>query len=128
MSTYLTELLQLIPTASGERDQQIFMAMAVLLSSLQFGPDPDCIAVHIKCRREFVAAMADRMEEANLWKNGSVDDQEWWDSNGELNGQALFAHAHVALGLLRREATPTGARYVDAATGELAGEWMRPVN
>jgi hypothetical protein len=35
------------------------------------------------------------MEEAGLWTDGLLDNREWWDSKGELNGVALFTHAHV---------------------------------
>jgi hypothetical protein len=78
---------------------------------------------HFLAAREFVVALIKHMEEAGLWTDGLLDDREWWDSEGELNGVALFTHAHVALGLVRREMTSSGARYLDPVTGELVGEW-----
>jgi hypothetical protein len=70
------------------------------------------LAQHTGYPREFVRALMEHMEEGGLWPNGLLDDQEWWDSNGEFNGIAVFTHAHVALGLSRREPTSYGARYL----------------
>jgi hypothetical protein len=35
---------------------------------------------------EFVGALIKHMEEAGVWTDGLLDDREWWDSNGDLNG------------------------------------------
>ncbi len=48
------------------------------------------------------------------------------DSNGDLNGVALFGHALVAPGQVKRESTPSGARYIDIQTGNVVGEWHCP--
>jgi hypothetical protein len=117
MDKHVTELEQEIRTISEARDQQIIRAMAVLVVSLEIGPNVDQLAKHTGYPREFVGALIKHMEEAGLWIDGLLDDQEWWDSKGELNGAALFTHAHVALGLIRRELTPLGARYLDTETG-----------
>jgi hypothetical protein len=117
MDKHVTELEQEIRTIPGARDQQISRAMAVLVVSLEIGPNVDQLAKHTGYPREFVGALIKHMEEAGLWIDGLLDDQEWWDSKGELNGVALFTHAHVALGLVRRELTPLGARYLDTETG-----------
>ena len=69
------------------------------------GPNANHLAQHTGYPREFVGALIEHMEEGGLWTNGLLDDQEWWDANGELNGVALFTPAHVALGLVRREPT-----------------------
>jgi hypothetical protein len=74
--------------------------MAVLVVSLEIGPNVDQLAKHTGYPREFVSALIKQMEEAGLWIDGLLDDQEWWDSKGELNGVALFTHAHVALACL----------------------------
>jgi|SRR5450755_2355829 hypothetical protein len=117
-----------IRSISDDRDQQISRAMAVLVMSLRMGPNANHLAQHTGYPREFVGALIERMEEGGLWTNGLLDDQEWWDENGELNGVALFTHAHVALGLVRRELSSYGARYFDTETGELVGEWRRSVH
>jgi hypothetical protein len=122
LDKHMTELEQEIRTMSEGRDQQISRAMAVLVVSLEIGPNVDQLAKHTGYPREFVSALIKQMEEAGLWIDGLLDDQEWWDSKGELNGVALFTHAHVALGLVRREITSLGARYLDTETGELIGE------
>lgn len=96
--------------------------MAVLVVSLEIGPNVDHLAQHTGYPGEFVGALIKHMEEAGLWIDGLLDDREWWNSEGELNGVALFTHAHVALGLVRREMTSSGARYLDPATGELVWE------
>jgi len=119
---HMTELEQEIRRISEGRDQQISRAMAVLVVSLEIGPNVDQLAKHTGYPLEFVGTLIKHMEEAELWIDGLLDDHEWWDSKGELNGVALFTHAHVALGLVRREITSLGARYLDAETGELIGE------
>jgi hypothetical protein len=124
----MTELEREIRRISDDRDQQISRAMAVLVMSAKMGPNANHLAQHTGYPREFVGALIEHMEEGGLWTNGLLDDQEWWDSNDELNGVALFTHAHVALGLVRREPTSYGARYFDTETGELVGEWRRSVH
>jgi hypothetical protein len=125
---YMNELEREIRTICDDRDQQISRAMAVLVISLKVGPNADRLAQYTGYSRKFVSALIEHMEEAGLFTNGLVDDEEWWDSKGELNGFALFTHAHVALGLVRREMVSSGARYWDPATGELIGEWRRLVH
>jgi hypothetical protein len=124
----MTELEREIRRISDDRDQQISRAMAVLVMSAKMGPNANHLAQHTGYPREFVGALIEHMEEGGLWTNGLLDDQEWWDANGELNGIAVFTHAHVALGLFRREPTSYGARYFDTETGELVGEWRRSVH
>lgn len=123
MDKHMSELERKIRRISDGRDQQISRAMAVLVVSLKIGPNADHVAQYTGFPREFVVALIKHMEEAGLWTDGLLDDREWWDSEGELNGVALFTHAHVALGLVRREMTSSGARYLDPVTGELVGEW-----
>ena len=48
------------------------------------------------------------------------------DSNGDLNGAALFGHALVALGQVTRQHTASGASYIDIQTGNVVGEWHCP--
>ena len=67
-----------------------------------------------------------RMREADLWNDEHIDNREWWDESGELNGEALFAHALVALGKAVRETTLTGAKYFDPKTGEWMADWHCP--
>jgi hypothetical protein len=124
----MTELEREIREIADEHDQQISRAMAVLVISLKVGPNADRLAQYTGYSREFVGALIEHMEKAGLLTDGLVDDEEWWDSGGELNGVALFTHAHVALGLVRREMTPSGARYLDPASGELVGEWRRQIH
>jgi hypothetical protein len=128
MDKHMTELERDIRRLPDDRDQQISRAMAVLVVMLTIGPNADHLAEHTGYPREFVAALIEHMEEAGLWTNGLLDDRERWYSNGELNGVAVFTHAHVALGLVRREMTSSGARYSDPATGELVGEWRCQVH
>jgi hypothetical protein len=128
MDKQMTELEREIRRISDGRDQQLSRAMAVLVVTLKIGLHADHLAQYTGYPREFVGALIKHMEEAGLWTDGLLDDREWWDSKGELNGVALFTHAHVALGLVRREMTPTGARYLDPATGELVGEWTCQVH
>jgi hypothetical protein len=128
MDKHMTELEQEVRRISEGGDQQISRAMAVLVVSLEIGQNVDHLAQYTGYPREFVGALIKHIKEAGLWKDGLLDDREWWDSEGELNGVALFTHAHVALGLVRREMTSSGARYFDPATGELVGEWRCHVN
>ena len=128
MDKHMSELERKIRRISDGRDQQISRAMAVLVVSLKIGPNADRLAQCTGYSREFVGALIKRMEESGLWTDGLLDDREWWDCNGDLNGVALFTHAHVALGLVQREVTSSGARYLDVATGELVGEWRCSVH
>lgn len=76
--------------------------------------------------QQFVGPIVSRMQQAGLWSKGRIDDREWWDSNGDLSGAALFGHALVALGQVKRESTPSGARYIDIQNGNVVGEWHCP--
>jgi hypothetical protein len=44
------------------------------------------------------------MQQAGLWSRDFIDDREWWDSNGDLNGAALFGHGLFALGQVKERA------------------------
>lgn len=91
MDKHMTELEREIRRVSDDRDQQISRAMAVLIVMLTIGPNADHLAQHTGYPREFVAAaLIEHTEEAGLWTNGLLDDREWWYSNGELNGVAVF--------------------------------------
>jgi hypothetical protein len=128
MDRHMSELEREIRSISDGRDQQISRAMAVRVVTLKIGLNADHLAQHTGYPLEFVRALIKHLEEAGVWTDGLLDDWEWWDSNGDLNGIALFTHAHVALGLVRREMTSSGARYLDAVTGELVGEWRCSVH
>src|ERR1035438_974962 len=105
MDKHMTELERDVRRIADGRDQQISRAMAVLVISLQVGPNADRLAQCTGYPREFVGGLIEHMKEAGLWTNGLLDDREWWDSGGELNGVAVFTHAQVALGLVRRDMT-----------------------
>jgi hypothetical protein len=103
MRNHVTELEREIRKISDGGDQRISRAMVVLVVSLEIGPNADHLAQYTGYLREFVCALIQHLEEAGLRTNGLLDDREWWDSQGELNGVALFTHAHVALGLVEEK-------------------------
>jgi hypothetical protein len=72
----MTELEPEIRRISDDRDQQISRAMAVLVMSAKTGPN----ANHLAVPAESVGVLMERIEEGGLWRNGLLDDQEWWDS------------------------------------------------
>jgi hypothetical protein len=120
------ELKRAIQNIDNNNDREISQTMFILISALQVGPNVDRLANHTACPREVVERIVLRMHEANLWHNDLIDDREWWDDAGELNGVGLFSHALVALGKAEREATPNGAKYIDTETGEVMGLWPHP--
>jgi hypothetical protein len=95
-------------------------------SALAVGPVLDRLVSETGYPQQFVGPIVRRMQQAGLWGKDFIDDRKWWDSNGDLNGAALFGHARVALGQVKRESTPSGARYIDIQTGNVIGEWHCP--
>ena len=47
----------------------------------------------------------------------------WWDAQEKFRYVALYTHALVSLGQLKRQNTLHGALYVNASTGEIEAEW-----
>ena len=123
MTKKFAELRQAVQQMSDGRDREIAIAMSILVSALEVGPDVDRLVQYTRYARDLVAAISDRMREADLWAEDLIDDIEWWEENGELRVFGLFLHAEVALGLVRREITSNGVKYFDARTGEKVHEW-----
>ena len=119
----IAELNQIIEQIDDPQDRDISMAMAVLMLALEFGPSAKRLAQKTGYCKFFVDAIAKRMQEAGLWHGGLVDDTEWLDEQGELRYVALYMHALVALGQLKRHKTLRGALYINASTGEIEAEW-----
>lgn len=61
-----------------------------------------------------------------MWIDEKTDDREWWDERGELKGVALFTHAQVSLGRIKRTVTASGCFYSDPSAGEIVVEWHDP--
>lgn len=72
--------------------------MLILTHALTVGPVLDRLVSETGYPQQFVGPIVSRMQQAGLWSKDFIDDREWWDSNGDLNGAALFGHALVALG------------------------------
>src|ERR1051326_4014348 len=95
----------------------------VLFSARDVGADVDRLISHTGCPRAVVEAISDRMRQAGLWVGLVVDDQEWWDQDGNLSW-VFSAHALVAQGKDIRECTDNGGyRYFRRETGDLVMEW-----
>ena len=123
MNTDFAELKQCIEDTPDPKHKEISKAMAVLVTALSVGPNPARLTEESWYPNAFVDVVAMLMKEAVLWKNNTVDDREWCDEQGEINGVRLYAHALVALGFVKRCKTLTGYLYVNAATGKPVGEW-----
>jgi hypothetical protein len=117
------KLKTIIDNMANQGDREITKAMCVLISALKVGPILDRLMSETGYPPQFVGPIVSRMQQAELWRKDFIDDREWWDSNGDLNGAALFGHALVALGQVKRESTPSGARYIDIQTANVVGEW-----
>ena len=126
VTTGLMELKEAIEAIDEQKSRDISKAMLVLISALAVGTVLHRLASKTGYPQQFVGPIVSRMQQAGLWSKDFIDDREWWDSNGDLNGAALFGHALVALGQVKRESTPSGARYFDIQTGNVVGEWHCP--
>jgi hypothetical protein len=125
VETLYMQLKKAIGGTDNPSGQEIAKAMMVLIVAvLRAGPDPGCIAAETGFPAGFLTAITARMCEAGLWTGDDIDEREWWRPDGRLAGIGLLCHALVALGVLKRLPTTTGANYVVAETGELAGEWI----
>ena len=63
------------------------------------------------------------MRASRLWIGEYVDDREWWDESIK-EGFAIFMHALVAKGELRRHLHEGGIyQYVNSQTGTVDWEW-----
>ena len=123
MKSQMAELRKAIEKMSDPEDRRIPMAMLVLLSALEVTPNVDRLTDYTGYLRDFVSGIYQRMRQAGLWTSDLIDTFEW---EGKPEGIGLYTHALVALGLVRRETTPTGVRYVSPNTGELLREWNDP--
>jgi hypothetical protein len=126
MNTTLSALRKLTEDISNPEGREISKVMAVLLATLEVGPNADNLANKTGYPLDFLKSIVARMRHAGLWAEDAVDDREWWTADGELDGAGLYAHALVALGKMKREKTSRGAQYLDTATGEIAREWRSP--
>jgi hypothetical protein len=125
LKTLYVQLKKAVGGTDNPEGQEVAKAMMVLIvAALKAGPDPRCIAVETGFPAGFLTAITARMCEAGLWTDDDIDEREWWRSDSRLAGIGLLCHALVALGMLKRLPTTTGAKYVVAETGELAGEWI----
>ena len=119
------QLKKAIGGTDNPQGQEVAKAMMVLIVAvLRAGPDPGCIAAETGFSASFLTAITTRMCEAGLWTDDDIEEREWWRPDGRLAGIGLMCHALVALGMLKRLPTATGAKYVVAETGEPAGEWI----
>ena len=129
MNANVMKLKTIIDDIANQGDREITKAMFVLISALTVGPVLDRLMSETGYPPQFVGPIVNRMQQVGLWRKDFIDDREWWDSNGDLNGAALFGHALVALGQVKRESTPSGARYIAIQTGDVVGEWhCRDIN
>ena len=129
MNANVMKLKTIIDDIANQGDREITKAMFVLISALTVGPVLDRLMSETGYPPQFVGPIVNRMQQVGLWRKDFIDDREWWDSNGDLNGAALFGHALVALGQVKRESTPSGARYIAIQTGDVVGEWhCREIN
>ena len=126
VTTGLMELKEAIDAIDEQKDRDISKAMLILISALAVGTALYRLVSETGYPQQFVGPIVSRMQQAGLWSKDFIDDREWWDSNGDLNGAALFGRALVALGQVKRESTPSGARYIDIRTGNVVGEWHCP--
>ena len=112
-----------IEEISDPEDKEISKAMDVLVTALKVVPDADQLVEKTGYPRAFIDGIVTRMQEAKLWSNDLVDDREWWGEDGEIKGVMVFMQGHVALGLLKREETPTSIRYIEVSSGDVVGEY-----
>jgi hypothetical protein len=98
------------PAASEE--PTIINALCVLALATECGTNPDALAARSGIRIDLIHQIADRMRNAGLWSDDSVDQSELWDASGDFNARALFCQAQVAAGLARRVVTDAGVEYV----------------
>jgi hypothetical protein len=100
-------------------DRRTAECMVVLLSALHSGTDVDRLAAYTGYPKDFIETISQRMRKAGLWVGKLVDDEEWWDREGNLTS-GFFAHALVAQGRLIRVRTEDGGcRYLDPETGDV---------
>ena len=100
MNPLLTDLTASVDAIADPEHKQVARAMVILVSSLEVGADIPRLAHQTGFPTKFIQHIADNMTRAGLWIGAIVDDSEWWNGRGELDGVVLFAHAQVALGLL----------------------------
>jgi hypothetical protein len=97
---------------ASEDGPTIMNALCVLASATVCGTNPDALAARSGIRLDLVIKIADRMRNAGIWSDDSVDQSELWDASGDFNARALFCQAQVAAGLARRVVTDAGVEYV----------------
>jgi hypothetical protein len=117
----IADLKAEIETIEDPKQREIGQAMAILVSSIEVGPDADRLIEHTGFSPDFVRNIVDRMTQGGLWTGEVVDDQEWWDGD-QLNEFVLFIHAHVALGVLSRRVTLSAIEYLDNRTGKVVAK------
>ncbi|MGA7755743.1 MAG: hypothetical protein WCB05_23135 [Candidatus Sulfotelmatobacter sp.] len=117
MDPFLAELKATVEAIADPEDRETSRALTILVSSLDVGADVERLSQHTGFSKEVVQQIADHMIEAGLWVGELVDDTEWWDEDGELDGVVLFAHAQVALGSILRKSLPDCILYIDRETG-----------
>ena len=121
-SDNLRKLKHDIDMMSDSEDKEISIAMVVLIAAIEVGPKIDLLVEGTGFDRPFVELIAANMRKAGLWFDDRIDDREW-NVGDEPNLYALFIHAGVATGGLKREATRTRIRYIEVDTGDVAAEW-----
>jgi hypothetical protein len=112
-----------IETVENPEHREISEAMAILVSSLEVGPDADRLTEYIGFSPELIRSIKDRLTEAGLWTDDVVNDEGW--STRRAQPLHPFIHAHVALGLLSRKATSSTIEYLDKRTGKVVAKGRR---
>lgn len=121
----LADLVTMIDESEDDPERRDHLrAQVVVIQATSVGPNVDLLVRETGYPKAFIAAIAANMREAELWLNDKVDDTEFdYTGDEDCLGLAIFSHALVALGEVKRHKTLEGAVYTDAATGEIVGEW-----
>lgn len=118
---------QLTSKIKNPMHKEIFEHMLVVNSAIEVSADIDALVEHTGYSPKLIEGISIRTRDARLWIGRSVDDREWWDGSLQ-SGLALFIHACVAKGDMRRMPRDDGSyAYINSQTGNVGWEWKPPV-
>src|SRR5579884_1542042 len=79
--------------------------IVVLMAVAEVGPDVELLIARTGYSREFIQKIDQRMRQAGLWVDNKIDNDEWWDWQGQFLMDGLYANACLAEGRYTRQWT-----------------------